>query len=68
MALIKTNVERVFMYDELNLPDPSPSMSHLEVLDHYSGMYPELISASVEVDKEEGKYVYTFSKNLGTKG
>ena len=62
-------IERIFMHGDTELADPSNNMNVNDVLDFYSGQFPELTTASVEgpAIKNE-KCVYTFTNNIGTKG
>ena len=73
MSLIVTSLERVFKFKngcaEIILSDPNPEMSPDEVMNFFSGSYPELTTATVhgpEVDND--KVVYNFKTTIGTKG
>lgn len=69
MALQVTSKTRVFKYNDQELADPNPQMAPNEVAKFYSSQYPELVTASVDGPKIDGdKAVYSFSKNIGTKG
>ncbi len=51
------------------LADPAPGMSPEEVRAHYSQVYPELASASIDGPEiRDGRQVYVFSRSVGTKG
>ncbi len=64
-----TKIERIFFHGKTELADPSHDMTVNEVLDFYSGQFPELTTATVEGPKiENEKCVYTFKNNVGTKG
>ena len=55
--------------DSIELKDPHPKMTIEEVVKHYSGEHPELITANVEGPKMDGDTaVYKFTTVLGTKG
>lgn len=73
MALEVTNLTREFKFKKngtnISLPDPNPEFTVNDVLQFYSGQYPELTTASLEGPKVEGdKAVYTVSTTVGTKG
>lgn len=69
MALIKQSLPRVFKYGKIKLADPDPGMAPKDVLNFYSGTYPELTNASLEGPKiVDDKAVYEFGKTVGTKG
>ncbi|MHA2040013.1 MAG: PRTRC system protein C [Promethearchaeota archaeon] len=69
MALESSKLERVFKYEDTVLPDPDPNMAPKEVMNFYSGQYPELTTASIDGPKiENDQTVYTFGKSVGTKG
>jgi PRTRC genetic system protein C len=54
---------------KIDLPDPNPKMSIQEVINHYSGEYPQLITASVSGPKmKDDAAVYEFKSVIGTKG
>jgi PRTRC genetic system protein C len=62
-------LERVFKYKDEVLPDVSGSMTELQIAKYYSDKHPALANATVEGPIiEDGKAVYTFTANLGTKG
>ena len=57
------------MKDKTELADPSRDMKVNEVLDFYSGTYPELTTASVVGPEiKDDKVIYKFQSNVGTKG
>ncbi|MBX3253954.1 MAG: PRTRC system protein C [Chitinophagaceae bacterium] len=73
MALEVTNLEREFRFKkdgtEVKLPDPNPEFTTNEVLQFYSGQYPELTTATLEGPKTDGtKAVYSVKTTIGTKG
>jgi PRTRC genetic system protein C len=62
-------LKREFHFKEEVLPDPDPAMSVPEVLDFYSGKYPELTSGVVqEPEIEDGKMIYSIDFVVGEKG
>lgn len=62
-------LKRVFKYNGVTLPDPSPDMTPDEVRDLYSATYAELATASVDEPETKGnQLVYLFRKAVGTKG
>lgn len=69
MALLTTELTRLFRYNSVELPDPGPQYSADEVRELYSATYPEIVNAAIEgPDEKEGKLVYTFRRAVGTKG
>lgn len=73
MALTITTLERVFNFrngnTEISLADPNPDMLPGEVMDFYSGTYPELTTATVQGPEiNNDKAVYYFKTTIGTKG
>lgn len=69
-----TALKRVFIYkgkksDTINLADPNPALTPEEVLDHYSGEYPELINAFVLPGEQKGDIMeFDVNSNFGDKG
>lgn len=73
MALQTTTLEREFRFKkdgtEISLPDPNPEFSVNEVMQFYSGQYPELTTATLEGPKMQGNAaVYSVKTTVGTKG
>lgn len=72
MAKTTTAAERRFVYNGMELPDPSPEGAPLstdQVRDAYAGTYPELATARVKGPTKDGSVdVYTFTQNVGVKG
>lgn len=62
--------KRVFIFGEIELPDPNPSLTPDEVIEFYSNQYPELINSnfSEEFDEEKLTTTYTIKALNGTKG
>lgn len=72
MALEVTNLTREFKFKKdgtmVTLPDPNPDFSVEEVMQFYSGQYPELTTATMEGPKVEGRTaVYSVRTTVGTK-
>lgn len=72
MALEVTNLKREFKFKKDNttvtLPDPNPEFSVSEVMQFYSGQYPELTTAMLDEPKIEGsKATYSARTTVGTK-
>lgn len=69
MSVVIKTMTRRFKFQDNTLPDPDPSMSVTEVIEHYSPKYPELAiakpSGPVEVD---GALEYNFEYSVGNKG
>ena len=60
---------RVFKHGNIELADIDESITPNDVLDFYSGQYPELTNASVTgPEVVNDKLVFTFSTSVGTKG
>ena len=73
MALEVRKLKREFKFKKdgtmVTLPDPNPEFSLDEVMQFYSGQYPELTTASMEGPKTEGNTaVYSVKTTVGTKG
>ena len=69
MALNVQGMKRVFKYGNRTLEDPGKNMSPEEVMQFYSGTYPELTTSNVHGPKvEDDKAVYEFKTVVGTKG
>lgn len=73
MALEVTNLEREFTFKKngtpIILPDPNPEFSVEEVMQHYSGQYPELTTATLDGPNIDGKTAtYAVKTTVGTKG
>lgn len=68
-----TKLKREFTFKKDNttvrLPDPDAGLTVQEVMNFYSGQYPELTTATLEGPKVEGnKAVYSVRTTVGTKG
>ena len=62
-------VTRSFKFNKRVLPDPNPKLSPAQVKDLYAAHYPELASAATEgPELKADKQVYTFVRQVGTKG
>lgn len=69
MALQVSAKKRIFEYNNQQLAEPDPLMTPSEVAKFYSAKHPELINASIKGPKAEGEnVVYSFERNVGTKG
>ncbi len=73
MPIEKQVLKREFKFKKdgtnVTLPDPNPEFNVNEVLQFYSGQYPELTTATLEGPKtENGKAVYSVQTTVGTKG
>ena len=69
MAIAKERVERVFKYNNRNLPDPNPKLTPEQVKDQFAAQYPELATAVITGPAlVGGKQVYAFERAVGTKG
>ena len=62
-------VTRSFRFNKRVLPDPNPKLSPVQVKDLYAAQHPELASAAIEgPELKADKQVYTFVRQVGTKG
>ncbi len=69
MSLETTELKRTFVYGKLKLTDPDPTMEPKDVMQFYSGQYPELTNASLEGPSiKDDEIVYEFGKTVGVKG
>lgn len=73
MALETQRLKREFKFKkdgtEVTLPDPNPDFTQEEVMQFYSGQYPELTTATMDAGKVDGnKLVYSVKTTVGTKG
>jgi PRTRC genetic system protein C len=69
MAITIENVERKFVYSSMELDDIDASLSVDEIKNYYSNIYPELSTAYAKGPTyKDGKEVYEFMINIGTKG
>lgn len=73
MALEAKQLTREFTFKKdgttVTLPDPNPDFTQEEVLQFYSGQYPELTTATMDNGKVDGnKFVYSVKTTVGTKG
>lgn len=69
MALSVSGLKRVFEHKETKLDDPDPAMTADQVLNFYTGHYPELTTATIHGPEiKEDVAVYKFTSTVGTKG
>ena len=69
MALETKQLERVFRYNSIELPDPGPQYGAEAVRDLYANTYPEITTAAIEgPEQKDDRLVYTFRRAVGTKG
>lgn len=73
MSLVAKALEREFKFEKngttVTLPDPNPDYTIEEVMQYYSGQYPELTTAKLEEPKVEGsKVIHRVRQSVGTKG
>ena len=71
MALNISTAVRVFVIDKTGteISDPDPKMPLENVMSLYSGMYPELTTATVHgPEYRDDKVIYRFKSVIGTKG
>ena len=69
MAVKVEKLERVFLFNGVKLPDPSPEFTVEQVRDMYVNTYPELSTAAIEGPAPvDGTMQYTFTRAVGAKG
>lgn len=74
MALnIKVTSRKFIVIDdnnnEVELPDPNPTMTLEDIRKFYSGKYPEIINSTINGPKIfEDTATYSFNRAVGTKG
>lgn len=69
MAIIKTELTRVFVYNGMKLADPGTHKRPEEVAKLYAPQYPELLNCVVEGPvTKAGVCTYTFRRAAGAKG
>lgn len=72
MAINITKLTRKFELERNSTPiyldDPNPNFSVEEVIEFYSGTYPELLNASHTHTELDGNIIYKFKSIAGTKG
>jgi len=69
MTIQAQQLQRVFTFNGVNLPDPGPDFTPEEVKDVYVNMYPDLSTAILSAPEVADDVVtYKFARNVGTKG
>lgn len=64
-----TEMQRVFKYNGIELPEVGSALSVDEAKDFYAQAYPGIINCAVKGPTEDGdKLVYQFVQNTGTRG
>lgn len=67
MAIL--SLQRVFLYDNKEIPDVNPSFTEEEVIKFLSGTYPAVLNSRIEKREVKNDKLYIFiSNNIGTKG
>lgn len=62
-------VTRTFRFNKRVLPDPNPRLTPAQVKDLYAAQFPELASAAIEgPELKGGQQIYSFARQVGTKG
>ena len=61
---------RTFKFNDTILDDPNPKMTPIEVIDHYSNIYPELTTGVIEGESfdKDGGVVYQLKTVISDKG
>lgn len=72
MALQVLNIERKFIFEsngkEISVPDVHPDFTPDQVMNFYSGSYPELTTSTISGPEiVDDKAVYRFKTTVGTK-
>jgi PRTRC genetic system protein C len=69
MTVKVEKLERVFLFNGVKLPDPSPNFTVEQVRDTYVNTYPELATAAIEGPSPiDGTMQHTFTRAVGAKG
>ena len=69
MKIKVEKLERVFLFNGVKLPDPSPDFTVEQVRDTYVNAYPELATAAIEGPSPvNGTMEYKFTRAVGAKG
>jgi PRTRC genetic system protein C len=65
-----TQAKRVFIWKDKEYADPNPAFTINQVADHYAGLYPEWVTASITQDnvKKDGTIVYNVKSDFKEKG
>lgn len=62
-------LKRIFIHNNVELDDPDNNMTADNVLEFYSGQFPELTNAVTHgPEVKNDKIVYEFKTSVGTKG
>lgn len=62
-------LKRVFVYGDKKLDDPNSEWNTKQVIDFYSGTYPEIVNSNLEGPEVKGNVLeYTINTKKGTKG
>ena len=60
---------RQFKFGDKVLDDPNPDWNTKQVIDFYTGTYPEMVNANLQEPEIKGnKMVYSIEIKTGTKG
>lgn len=64
-----TTIKRGFTYNNQNLGDPNPSLPPEQIKEMFAAAKPELSGAVIEgPELINGRQIYRFVKQVGTKG
>jgi PRTRC genetic system protein C len=64
-----SKLTRQFKHGDKSLEDPNPDWNTKQVMDFYSGTYPELVNSNLDGPEIVGsEMIYTVSTKTGTKG
>ncbi len=61
-------MNRVFVYDGREFPDPDPTLTPDEVRQKMTDFFPELANAEVREQKRDEDTLYELVRRVGTKG
>src|SRR5262249_53304291 len=64
----RSEMARVFVYDQREFPDPDPKLPVDEVRKQLAEFFPELANAEAREERRGEDTVVTFTKRIGTKG
>ncbi len=59
---------RIFIVDEREFPDPDPTLTVDQVREMMANFFPDLATATVTETARDEDTLYSFTRQVGTKG
>ncbi len=59
---------RIFIVDQREFPDPDPTLSVDQVREMMANFFPDLATATVTETTRDEDTLYSFTRQVGTKG